>query len=104
MRYSPLETISPNTNIYIFLICTSSTTRKHIFTRHLLCFDSDGLFLEIVGSNNISSCLLKKYGRWTGGLAGRRADGLVDRWADGQCGQTGRWTGGQADTLIKLQL
>ena len=86
-----------------FQICTSSSANgKHIFTRYLLYFDSDGLFFEILGSNNIYSCLLINMG---GGQVGCRADRQVGKWGDGHVGwstggQVHRWAGGQADTLI----
>ena len=85
-------------------ICTSSSANgKHIFNRYLLYFDSDGLILEILGSNNIYSRLLKNMG---GGQVGCPADRQVGKWGDGQVGwltggQVHRWAGGQADTLIR---
>ena len=83
---------------HYFQICTSSApTRKHIFTRYLLCFNSDGLFF---GNTRLKqylqlSTLTKNMGvglvgRWAGRLTGRWAGGQVGRWAGGLAG---RWAG-----------
>ena len=76
-----------------FQICTSSSANgKHIFTRYLLYFDSDGLFFLNTKLKQYLQLSTYKYGRWTGGLSGRQAGGQMGRWAGGL---VDRWAGPQ---------